>query len=271
MGTVRYELMRPDEVVDAQRRAPVAFLPVGPLEWHGPHLPLGTDGLHAHHVAVLAAQQTGGVVLPPVFAGADSLQGPGTSLDVVRLGVAPDERVMGMDYPGNPVRSTYVDESVVGLLTRELVRFLKSEPYRVIVIVNGHGAQNHQQVLRRVAEEECEPGEREVICLTAWVPPEPPAADPGHADRYETSVLMALEDDRVDVTKLPAGPERLPYRAFGIVDGPAFDGHPDPDLAVPATCDPRGSTAAEGQHFVEAEVARVVGVVAACLARTVGR
>ncbi len=52
---VEYELMRPAEVVAARERCPVAFVPIGPLEWHGPHLPMGTDGLHAHHVAVRVA------------------------------------------------------------------------------------------------------------------------------------------------------------------------------------------------------------------------
>jgi hypothetical protein len=49
---VEYELMTPDEVIAAREKAPVAFVPVGPIEWHGPHLPLGIDGLHAHGVAV---------------------------------------------------------------------------------------------------------------------------------------------------------------------------------------------------------------------------
>ena len=71
---VEFERMSPEEVLAARRRAAVVFLPVGPLEWHGPHLPLGTDGLVAHHIAVLVARQTGGVVLPTMFVGTDSLR-----------------------------------------------------------------------------------------------------------------------------------------------------------------------------------------------------
>lgn len=271
MSVVQYELMRPGEVVEARQRVPVAFVPFGPLEWHGPHLPLGTDGLHAHHVAVRAAQTVGGVVLPAVFAGADSLQGQDTSLGLDHVGLPATERVMGMDYPGNPVKSTYVDESIVGLLARDLVRFLKSEPYRVVVIVNGHGAENHQRTLRRIAEEETEPDGVVVRYVTAWTPPEAPAHDPGHADRYETSILMALEQQHVDVGQLPAPPEKLPYQDFGIVNGAAFDGHPEPDLAVPDRCDPRHSTPEEGISLVNQEVTRICAVVTDCLQRAVAK
>ena len=36
MRTVQYELMRPGELLAEKERFSVAYLPVGPLEWHGP-------------------------------------------------------------------------------------------------------------------------------------------------------------------------------------------------------------------------------------------
>ena len=261
MSIVELELMRPQDVVRARASAPVAFVPIGPLEWHGPHLPLGTDGLHAHHVAVRAAQKIGGVVYPTLHVGADAVQGPGTEESVEHLGLPPDERIVGMDYPGNPVKSAYIDEGVVGLLVREVVRALKEQPYDVIVIVNGHGAPNHQRTLRRVATEQSEPGRVAVLYATAWLAPEPPAVDPGHADRLETSLLMALEPQAVDVQQLPPRPHRLPYADFGIVDGAAFDGRPQPDSSVPDAADPRSSSAEEGARLVALEVEHLCGLV----------
>src|SRR5215472_2204397 len=61
---VQFELMRPPQIVEARERYPVAYLPLGPLEWHGPHLPMGTDAIHAHRVAVEVARRVGGVVFP---------------------------------------------------------------------------------------------------------------------------------------------------------------------------------------------------------------
>src|ERR1700732_5006776 len=48
-----------------QSKAPV-FLPVGALEQHGPHLPLGTDALLAAAVARTVAERVDGIVAPPI-------------------------------------------------------------------------------------------------------------------------------------------------------------------------------------------------------------
>ena len=56
MRTVRFELLRPSEIVAERQRFPVVFQPVSPLEWHGPHLPYGTDPLHAEYVARTTAE-----------------------------------------------------------------------------------------------------------------------------------------------------------------------------------------------------------------------
>lgn len=36
MSEHRYAFMRPQDIVAERRRAPVAYVPLGPLEWHGP-------------------------------------------------------------------------------------------------------------------------------------------------------------------------------------------------------------------------------------------
>lgn len=46
------------------RDDPVVLLPVGALEQHGPHLPLGTDGLLSSAVAADAAKRMGALVAP---------------------------------------------------------------------------------------------------------------------------------------------------------------------------------------------------------------
>src|SRR5437879_13771242 len=74
MRTVEYELMRPPEIAQARARLPLAFIPIGPLEWHGPHLPMGMDGLHAHTVAMEVARRVGGVVLPTYYLGSETVR-----------------------------------------------------------------------------------------------------------------------------------------------------------------------------------------------------
>ena len=66
---VQFELLLPCQlrVIVAQR--PVAYLPLGTLEWHSEHLPVGLDALTSHGLCLRAAAQDGGVVLPPLHYG----------------------------------------------------------------------------------------------------------------------------------------------------------------------------------------------------------
>jgi creatinine amidohydrolase len=266
---VEFERMRPEEVVAARRRAAVVFLPVGPLEWHGPHLPLGTDGLIAHHVAVLAARETGGVVLPATFIGTDSLRPRGrVPQGLGALGIDESERVVGMDLPGFPVRGLYYHETVFGAVIREAIRLLTREPWEMIVLVNGHGGPNHKRMLERIAQEETLPSTAEVLYSETGVASDD--SDPGHASRSETSKMMALDGDLVHVDRLPARDAPLVYRDFGVVDGAAFDGNPSEGFVVPDHADPRLSSPAEGQALVDAAVGAVVNLVTSRLAVAAG-
>lgn len=64
MSTVRFELLRPKEILDEKRRCSIVYLPIGPLEWHGPHMALGMDPLNAEAVSRRVAETVGGVVMP---------------------------------------------------------------------------------------------------------------------------------------------------------------------------------------------------------------
>src|SRR4051794_24392902 len=150
---VRYELMRPDEVVQAREQASIAYVPIGPLEWHGPHLPLGLDGLHAHEVCARAAASTGGVVLPTLFAGTETVRSETGAQSLDTLGLPPGERIVGMDFPAHSVDSTYYEEGAFAVTVRELVGSVLAGGFACVLLVNGHGAVNHQAALRRIAAE----------------------------------------------------------------------------------------------------------------------
>lgn len=63
---VRMELMTSPEVARYLQRSDLAILPVGCMEMHGPHVPLGCDTLHAQAMAVILAELWDALVLPPV-------------------------------------------------------------------------------------------------------------------------------------------------------------------------------------------------------------
>ena len=115
MREVRLQWLRPDEVVAERGRASIVYLPIGPLEWHGPHLPLGTDPLQAEHTALELAQRVGGVVHPTLFIGTERERAPELLRD---LGFNGDEWIVGMDFPANSMRSYYYAEDAFAMLVR---------------------------------------------------------------------------------------------------------------------------------------------------------
>lgn len=260
MDKVELELMTPDEVVEARDAVPVAYVPIGPIEWHGPHLPLGIDGLHARQLAVKVARELGGVVVPTLYAGTETVRPAGTGPQSVgTIGLPDDARVVGMDFPDNPVKSIYFEESAFGVTVREVIRGLKENGFRLVVLVNGHGAVNHQRTLRRLAAEETDRRTRILYALAFLLAS--PAEDPGHATRRETSILLSFAPEHVRVDLLPAAGEPIRYQDFGIIDGPAFDGQPSDGFLLPAADDPRSASAEEGAEVVRAEVAAVAAQV----------
>ena len=63
---VRYLYLRPAEVVRRREALPLAWLPLGVIEWHGQHNPLGLDTVKAEALLVEMARRMGGLVMPAV-------------------------------------------------------------------------------------------------------------------------------------------------------------------------------------------------------------
>lgn len=68
------------EVKEALKRNPVVIIPVGSIEQHGRHLPLGSDHFGALRTAIDAARRTAAIVAPATYVGvsAHHLGFPGT-------------------------------------------------------------------------------------------------------------------------------------------------------------------------------------------------
>ena len=83
--------------------------------------------------------------------------------------------------------------------------------------------------------------ERNVNVITEFVavPDENGVIDYGHAVASETSKLMAIHPDSVDLGKLPSKDKKYKYRDWAIVDGDAFLGQPAPNFEVQEKNDPR--------------------------------
>ena len=64
---VQYELMLGRQATEAIAACSVAYLPIGCLERHGDHLPMGLDVIKAHKVCCAVAKAIGGIVFPPHY------------------------------------------------------------------------------------------------------------------------------------------------------------------------------------------------------------
>jgi len=243
---LKLEELTPQEIRSViERRLPV-FIPIAPLEWHSFHLPYGTDPLNAEAIAFELARRLGGVVHPTMFMGTEV---PRKAQEKEWLGLASvAQEVIGMDFPGFPVKSLYWRPEVFEAAIRELLRGLKRVGFDRIVLVNGHGADRQCSILKNVAQEMTD--ER---CRILYVFPFLDAHGkeqrlPGHADLLETSITMANYPDLVHIEFLPTT-EDLPYEKYGIVDSAAFNGKPAPDFVCPEESDPRKATAEMGRKF----------------------
>jgi creatinine amidohydrolase len=180
----RYEEIHPAEFTSARQHAPVVYLPIGPLEWHGLHLPYGNDALKAHALCERAVARTGGIVLPPLFWGAG--------------GINVYEAYPGTTYPG----TTEIEIGVLGALMRDILAQMRQNEFRVIVILSGHANGDHIAELRRVSMEFQRVFGTVVMALGDWELASNHSYNADHAARWETSLLMALRPDLVHLERL---------------------------------------------------------------------
>jgi len=59
-----YESLTSPDIEEASKRGLIAILPIGSIEIHGLHMPVGTDSIAVYNIAKLAAEKEESVVLP---------------------------------------------------------------------------------------------------------------------------------------------------------------------------------------------------------------
>ena len=210
---VRLERMRPREIEEAMGACPVLFQPIGTIEWHGLHNMVGLDAVKAHHLCVRAAQRAGGVVAPPLFGGVGGLSEPHTFV------MEPEEGVHSILVRG------WVER-----LCREAIR----QGFRAVIVLTGHYGAEQQMVIRDLAVQLS----RALGVPVLGTPEYFLALDVGyhgdHAAWGETSLMLYLDPDSVDLSRLG----QPPHRGVGGRD-------------------PREATRADGQRLAETIIDRL--------------
>lgn len=254
MNTRQITYLRPEQVLAEMQRCPLAYLPVGPLEWHGPHLPLGVDALNAENAALQASKQTGGLVFPTLYWGTER-ERSAEMLDW--LGLDQGSYIVGMDFPANSLPSLYSSEEIFALLVREQLHLVIKMGFRLIVVITGHAATNQIDVLQRLAAEFNGNKQARVIVMLPFVTNQSGVMEVGHASRIETSVMEALYPETVRLENLPALPEPLQNADWAVVDYDTFLGNPTAERSVHEQDDPRYADAAQGYQTIQRAVMQI--------------
>jgi len=222
----------------------LAVLPWGATEAHNFHLPHGTDTMQAQALAAEAAKranQRGAriCVLPAIPFGNNAQQ-----LD--------------------QIATIHLKTSTALAILRDVIESLKQQNIRKIVILNSHGGNEFKPMVRDICHEA-----QVIIVVMDWWRMEAEFVRsiievPGdHADELETSLIMHLRPELVDLDS--AGPGEK--RAFAIAElsqpgvwtpRPWSRTHPDTGSG-----DPRRATANKGHAIFD----RIAGKISDLLLR----
>jgi len=242
------QLAWPDYEARVRREQPVVFLPVGALEQHGPHLPLGTDALLATAVAADVAAMVDGLVAPTLSYGYKSQPKCGG----------------GQHFCG----TTSVDAATLIGSVRDAVREFARHGVTRLVFVNGH-YENQWFLIEGIdlgLRELGPAASLQVMRLEYWdFLTEPtlaavfPEGFPGfaleHAAVIETSLMLHYHPTLVRQDLIPDDPPA----AF-----PPYDVYPTRRHWVPLSgvlSSARGATAGKGQRMAAEVVRRMAQAV----------
>jgi len=195
MTSVYYAELIPSQFEARLAAAPIAYLSVGTLEWHGLHMPFGTDFLIPDVLFARVAAQVGGIVLPPLFMGTDCHERGEDGQDYY-----------GMDfwcknYPRQQLKGSayWMPDELFRDLLRAIARQLARTGFRVLV---GEGHWPSRSIFLALAEEFKK--EFGLTCLSGFDDNLPEETVGGHGGPGETSLVMAARPGLVCMEELPA-------------------------------------------------------------------
>ena len=185
------EEMTPAEFKAAVAENPVFIVATGILEWHADHLPLGTDALKMRGIAERLAAETNAILLPQNW-----------------FGVVGYDEMLGTITFSKPLVKQIMAEFFENLekMGAKLIVFLTGHygPYQVETITEATAEYMAHSKVRIIAQPEYEGADFSGLGCGA-----------DHADKYETSLMMALYPQLVQMDEFRTEieiPYEYPYR-----------------------------------------------------------
>ena len=182
----RYGDLRPHQIEAIRDRASVAFVPWGALEWHCLHVPIGLDNVKAENICLAIAERTGGVVLP-----------------AIPLGVNTIKPFKGFAH------SIDISERLAAQVAEEICLQLADERFSVVIIMTGHYPQEQIDALEEAVRRARLAAPETIFQVWADNRLLGDAFQGDHAGATETSFQLLFDPENVDTESLPNRPLTL--------------------------------------------------------------
>ena len=195
----RYPFLAPSELKRRLNDKAILYLPIGSLEWHNEHLPLGTDTLHAMELASRLCREIGGVALPAFWWNTGGCH--------------------------DSFCTYHMPEELYRTTLKNVCLGLSPIPAKALVLINGHGGGYQAASPQIVADELNHEGfPMRVVVADPYGLATRSACRIDHADTGETSVAMELIPQLVRMER-DIGPDLFsgekPFRTRGT---PSLEG-----------------------------------------------
>ncbi len=201
---VRWERMFPDELEAAFEACPVAYLPYGLCEPHGPQNAVGMDALRAHAALCQTAEAFGGIVAPPEY----------WHCHEVGLYATWANRQIGEARPW----LTAVPPWVYLKNICYHIRAVDALGFKACILFSGHSGPHHKDVPVIIEIMHSHVATRLYSLMGVGTTRSRFDDDKGmggHAGRGETTLLWASDPDCVDLSRLPEPDAPGPHFAMG--------------------------------------------------------
>ena len=234
----RYEELRPDALASIVNESPVLFWPLGLLEHHGWHLPVGYDGIKASRTCIRVAEQTGGVLLPTMWWG-------------------------GGGGHGEFNWTVYEPEEATAQILVRTTECMIAFGFRVLVLLAGHYPWQGTLAKHLPAIQEANPevlllwGTEMTICGDAV------KMKGDHAALEETSFGLALFPELIDMKAMSSGRDATAWPGGKIPSDqhPAVCFDPNDPLFAQMGEDSRDATAERGEEGISRVVDHLSGTI----------
>ncbi len=157
-----------------------AILPIGSMEQHGAHMPVATDTIVAEEIAKRVSKRVDALVLPPVF--------------------------YGISHEHKPLFNISIRNETFTALISDICVSLADNGFNKIILLNAH--YGNDMALSSIAQiiHDKVPKGTLIYSLSYWMVLDD---EIGHADATETSLMLAIRPELVNMKRARTGKIKL--------------------------------------------------------------